>query len=115
MKTLALIMLLALLSASAFGQVAHQVTLTWKQSAGILTSGNLGWFPLSGGITGNCVYRALSSVGPYSRLFCSSSPSITYTDTTVQAGQTYYYAISAVAGSAESGISDPVQAVIPTP
>jgi fibronectin type 3 domain-containing protein len=39
-----------------------------------------------------------------------------YPDTTVQAGQTYYYVATAVDGSgAESTYSNQVQAVIPTP
>jgi fibronectin type 3 domain-containing protein len=40
----------------------------------------------------------------------------TYTDTTVTAGQTYFYVAKAVdANDVESGPSNEVQAVIPTP
>jgi fibronectin type 3 domain-containing protein len=41
----------------------------------------------------------------------------TYTDTTVQAGQTYYYVATAVAsnGTESADSSPPVQATIPSP
>jgi len=39
-----------------------------------------------------------------------------YSDSTVQAGQTYYYATTAVDSSgSESGYSNKVQVVVPTP
>jgi len=42
--------------------------------------------------------------------------STTYSDASVQAGQTYYYVVTAVDGTgAESPYSNQVQAVIPTP
>jgi len=63
------------------------------------------------------VYRATSSSGPFTTpVNTSPITGTTFTDTTVQAGQTYYYVATAVSGGVESADSGPpVQATIPTP
>lgn len=63
------------------------------------------------------VYRATSSSGPFTTpVNTSAITGTTFTDTTVQAGQTYYYVATAVSGGVESADSGPpVQATIPTP
>lgn len=92
---------LLLVSVAAFAlPTVHQVGLSWTQST-------------STGLTGNCVYRGAVSGGPYTQLFCSSSPATTYTDASVVGGQTYYYVVTAVSGSQESGYSNEFKAVIP--
>lgn len=82
---------------------AHAAILSWTAS----TTPN---------VTYN-VYRATSSSGPFTTLV-NTSPitGTTFTDTTVQAGQTYYYVATAVSGGVESADSSPaVQATIPSP
>lgn len=82
---------------------AHAAVLTWTAS----TTPN---------VTYN-IYRATSSSGPFTTPLNSSPITLTtYTDTTVQAGQTYYYVATAVANGTESVDSNPpVQATIPSP
>lgn len=95
------LLIVALLCVSALAlPTVHQVGLSWTQST-------------STGLTGNCVYRGTVSGGPYAQLFCSSSPATTYTDTSVVGGQTYYYVVTAVSGSQESGYSNEFKAAIP--
>jgi fibronectin type 3 domain-containing protein len=62
------------------------------------------------------VYRATSPTGSYSRINSVLDPSMNYSDSTVQSGQTYYYATTAVDSTgAESAYSNKVQAAIPFP
>lgn len=77
----------------------HQAALSWTQSTGT-------------GLTANCVYRAQTSGGPYTQLACPA-PSTSYIDTTVLSGQTYFYVVTAVAGTQESAFSNEVKTVIP--
>ena len=65
---------------------------------------------------GYYVYRGSTSGGPYSKVNTSPDGSTSYSDTSVQAGQTYFYVTTAVDGSGnESDYSNEVQAAIPTP
>ncbi len=83
------------------GIVPHYVTLNWVAS----TTPN---------VTYN-VYRSTTS-GVYPPTpFASSGTATTYTDMTVTAGVTYYYVVTAVSGSSESGHSNETPATIPTP
>jgi fibronectin type 3 domain-containing protein len=77
---------------------------------------SLSWNPSTSAVVGYNVYRGTSSGGPYSKIDSALDTSTTYTDATVQSGQTYYYVTTAVDGSgAESTYSNQAQAVIPTP
>jgi fibronectin type 3 domain-containing protein len=67
------------------------VNLNWTQST-------------SPGITGNNVYRSLSSGGPYS-LLANLAATTSYSDTAVSAGSTYYYSVTAVNANGESALS----------
>jgi fibronectin type 3 domain-containing protein len=78
----------------------HQVALTWTQST-------------TPGITSNNVYRGTASGGPYSLIYSSSTAITAYTDTAVTGGSTYYYVVTALIGSEESGYSNQFQATIP--
>ena len=90
------------LSGSGVAPVQHSVTLSWSASS-------------SAGIVGYNVYRSGVSGGPYAQV-TSMDAGLTYTDTTVSAGQTYYYVVSAVDSTgAESVYSNQTQAVIPSP
>jgi hypothetical protein len=83
---------------------AHAATLSWTAS----TTPN---------VTYN-VFRATSSSGPFTTpLNTSPITGTTFKDTSVQAGQTYYYVATAVAsdGTQSADSSPPVQATIPSP
>jgi fibronectin type 3 domain-containing protein len=80
----------------------HSVDLTWNASTSVVVGYN--------------VYRGTTSGGPYSKINSSLDGSTAYTDSTVQAGQTYYFVTTAVDSTgAESVYSNQVTAVIPTP
>jgi hypothetical protein len=75
----------------------------------------LNWNPGAGGVVGYNVYRGNSTGGAYSRI-ASMNADTSYTDSTVQAGQSYVYVTTAVDGSGkESANSNQALAVIPTP
>jgi hypothetical protein len=89
----------------AIGNVpaSHSSTLNWVAS----TSSN---------VTGYNIYRGTASGGPYTRVNSTLVAAVTYTDGTVQAGQTYFYVVTAVdSNSNESAYSNQAQATIPTP
>jgi Abnormal spindle-like microcephaly-assoc'd, ASPM-SPD-2-Hydin len=80
----------------------HSVALSWSASTSVVSGYN--------------VYRSSQSGGPYARMNSALEPATTYTDSTVQAGQTYFYVTTAVDPvGTESAYSSQVQAVIPTP
>ena len=86
------------------GGTCHPTILNWVAS----TSSNL---------AGYNVYRSTTSGGTYTKLNSSLITGTTFTDGTCQAGQTYYYAATAVdtSGNESAYSSPPLQAVIPTP
>src|ERR1019366_1633338 len=63
-------------------------------------------------VTSNNVYRSLTSGGPYTEIYSSSSPITTYSNTSVSPG-TYYYVITAVNSNGESVNSNEVTAIVP--
>lgn len=83
---------------------AHLVNLSWTAST-------------TSTVVGYNVYRGTVSGGPYAVKLNASVVSLTaYTDTGVQAGQTYFYVVTAVdASGAESVYSNQASASIPTP
>ena len=75
----------------------------------------LSWNPSSSSVVGYNVYRGSTTGGPYSKI-ASMNADTTYTDSSVQAGQTYFYVTTAVdATGKESANSNQTQAVVPTP
>jgi hypothetical protein len=79
----------------------HSVALSW----------DLG--PSS--VVGYNIYRGTTAGGPYSKINSMNADN-SYTDSSVQSGQTYFYVTTAVDGSGrESANSNQTQAVIPTP
>jgi hypothetical protein len=82
---------------------SHAATLNWVAS----TTPNVNYN----------VYRATVSTGPYTKINSSLVSVLTYTDSSVQAGQTYYYVATAVDVNGNESVysSPPVQATIPTP
>jgi hypothetical protein len=82
---------------------SHSVTVTWVAS-------------ITPNVAGYNLYRTDSSSGNYSKVNSSMIGGTSYTDTTVQAGQTYYYAATAIDSSNdESAFSTSVTASVPTP
>lgn len=77
---------------------------------------SLSWNASTSSVSGYNVYRATVSGGPYTKIDASLDPATSYTDSTVQSGQTYYYVTTAVdSAGVESGYSNQVTAPIPTP
>jgi len=75
---------------------------------------NLSWQAGSSSILGYNVYRGTTSGGPYSQINSSLLSSNSYSDSTVEAGNTYYYVATEVDSSGEeSGYSNQTEAVIP--
>ena len=81
----------------------HRVILTWQPSV-----------PNNGvPIAGYNVYRSTVSGGPYVRI-AYKVPDVSYTDTLVNRGRTYFYVVTAVNESGqESRYSNETRAVIP--
>ncbi len=90
------------ISLSGTGVPAHSATLNWTASTST--------------VTGYDVYRGSVSGGPYTLLTPSPITGTQYVDSSVTAGQTYYYVVTAVAsGNVQSVDSNQVSATIPTP
>jgi hypothetical protein len=80
---------------------SHTVTLNWTAST-------------TAGVNYN-VYRSSTSGGPYAKV-AASVAATTFGDSTVLAGQTYYYVTTAVgSGNVESSYSNEATAVVPFP
>jgi hypothetical protein len=89
------------MSGTGVQQVSHSVDLTWTAS-------------VSTGVVGYNIYRGTVSGGPYAILNSSPVSPDTYTDSTVQSGQTSFYVVRSVDGSGtESANSTEVSAAIP--
>ena len=89
------------LTGTGTAPIQHSVDLFWNGSTNAV---------------GYNVYRGGVSGGPYSIINTSLDALTSFTDTSVTAGQTYYYVVTAVDGSSnESGYSNETSAVIPTP
>jgi hypothetical protein len=87
------------LSGTGVQPVTHSVTLNWTASVGA---------------SGYNVYRSSVTGGPYTKLNASPIATTSYTDSAVQAGQTYYYVLTSVNSSGvESAFSTEVSAVVP--
>lgn len=81
------------------GAAQHSVKLSWQAST-------------SAGVTSYRIYRSTVSGGYYGLL--TSAAGLTYTDSSVQSGTTYYYAVRAVnSAGGESTYSNQVRAAIP--
>jgi len=76
----------------------------------------LSWNPSASPVIGYFIYRRTSSGGYSTPLNSSPDTNTTYTDSSVQAGQTYYYVVTGVNSSnVESPHSSEVVAAIPSP
>ncbi|HSY64702.1 MAG TPA: choice-of-anchor tandem repeat GloVer-containing protein [Terriglobales bacterium] len=80
---------------------AHSVNLSWDAST-------------SQQVIGYNVYRGANPGGPYTQINSILDPNTSYTDGTVQSGQTYYYVTTAVnSDNTQSEYSNQAEAVIP--
>jgi hypothetical protein len=90
------------LTGTGAAAVQHQVALSWSAS--------------TSSVVGYNVYRGTAASGPYSKINSATDASTVYTDTSVSAGQSYYYLTTAVdSEGVESTYSNEVTATIPTP
>jgi len=93
----------AVINGTCVTTISHSVTLTWIASTSL-------------NVTGYNVYRGTQSGGPYTKLTATPVAGTNYTDSAVQAGQTYYYVATAVdSNNNESDYSDPASAAVPSP
>ena len=77
-------------------------------------SASLSWLGSSSAVSGYNVYRGTVNGGPYTVVNTSLITGLSFTDTSVQGGQTYYYVATAVNQSGiESVYSNQVTAAIP--
>jgi|SRR5579872_7411480 len=78
-------------------------------------SATLSWGASPSGVAGYFVYRSTNG-GPYTKLNPTEDTSLTYTDSSVAAGQTYSWVVTAVtSNNIESGYSNQATATIPSP
>jgi hypothetical protein len=90
------------LSGSGIQRVSHSVALSWTPGLPLVTAYN--------------VYRSTVSGGPFTKLNSVAEAAASYTDSSVQAGQTYYYVVTSLTLAAvESMFSNEVSATVPTP
>jgi len=90
------------LSGTGVQQVSHSVTLNWTASTST--------------VSGYDVYRSTVSSGSYAKVNSSLDTTTSYVDSSVQAGQMYFYVATSVnSSSVESAFSTEVSATIPTP
>jgi hypothetical protein len=88
------------LSGTGVAPVQHSVALSWNASASTVSGYN--------------VYRSTASGSGYTKINSSLVTTLTYTDSTVQSGTTYFYVTTAVDSSgSESAFSNEVPANIP--
>jgi Carboxypeptidase regulatory-like domain len=109
-------------SAFAFTPGNQNVTLSGSNQTGInFTAAHgtahsvaLTWTPSTSTVSGYNLYRSTVSASGYTKLNSSLVASLSYSDTTVQAGTTYFYVATSVdSGGDESTNSNQATAAIP--
>jgi hypothetical protein len=71
------------------------------------------WDASSSPVKGYFVYRSTQAGGPYGRLNATPIIAQTYTDPDVQTGRSYFFVVTAVDDTDESGFSEEVSVTIP--
>jgi len=88
------------LSGTGVAAVSHSVALAWS--------------PSTSTVMGYNAYTSAQSGGPYTKLTGTPVAATTYTDSSVQAGQTYYFVVTSVdSNNVESAYSAEVSALVP--
>ena len=111
---------------AATGSVAGSITIVSNASnsptkislsgtgTAVAYSAVLTWTASTSPVSGYNIYRSTSQSGPFTKLTPSLISGTTYSDSSVQAGQTYYYVATAVnSNDIESIFSNEVSATIP--
>ena len=97
------VMVQRVINASQGASCGHTATLTWTAS-------------VSAGVTGYKVYRSTVNGSSYALVSLTPVTGVTFVDSTVLGGTTYYYVVTAIgAGSTESANSTQATAVVPSP
>jgi hypothetical protein len=92
------------------------VTLSGIGVQPVAHSATLGWSASTSTVAGYNIYRSAVSGGSYAKMNSQLISGTQYPDTTVLAGQTYFYVVTSQDSSGvESGFSNEASAVIPTP
>jgi hypothetical protein len=100
-------------TASAAAKTA-QMAATSAATTTTAAQAKLSWNASTSPVTGYKVYRGTVSGGPYSTVTSSPISALTYTDTNVVAGTTYYYVVTSVNSSGvESVYSNEAIAAVP--
>jgi fibronectin type 3 domain-containing protein len=112
----------ALTPSSPAGTVAVAVANSSTQTAALASAFtffhtvSLAWAASTSSVSGYNVYRSQISGGPYTRINSNLVSGTSFTDSNVQAGNTYFYVTTAVNSSnVESGYSNQATATIPSP
>jgi hypothetical protein len=109
-------------SGFTFSPTSQNVTLSNADVTGLnftaaalqAHTATLSWVASTSAVTGYYVYRSTVDGGPYILLTSSPVAGLSYGDSTVQSGQTYYYVTTSVDSSGnQSGFSNQVQAIVP--
>jgi hypothetical protein len=91
-------------------------TLTGSGTALPSHSVSLSWSSSPSSVVGYNIYRSATPSGPYTKVNPALEANLSYLDTAVLGGTTYYYVSTAVDGSGvESQYSQQLRAVIPSP
>jgi hypothetical protein len=106
----------AVLSLASNAANAASQSLSGVGTAPAAQSVSLSWADGSSGVAGYNVFRSSVSGGPYAQINSAVEPTPAFTDSSVVAGETYYYVTTAVNGSGEqSAYSNEAKAVVPNP
>ncbi len=90
------------------------ISLSGTGVAAVVHSVGLSWSPSTSAVVGYNTYASAQSGGPYTKLTSTPVAATSYTDSTVQAGQTYYFVITSVdSTNQESAYSSEVSALVP--
>lgn len=109
-------------SGYSFSPAQQTVTLNGTNATGINFTGSqptsysveLSWQPSASVVSGYNVYRGTTDGGPYTKINSSLITSLSYTDTAVTSGNTYYYVSTSVDSlGVESTYSNQATAQIP--
>jgi hypothetical protein len=90
------------------------ITLSGTGVAVVSHSVSLGWSASASTVVGYNTYASNVSGGPYTKLTTAPVSTLSYTDSSVVSGQTYYFVVTAVTSSnVESAYSVEVSALVP--
>jgi hypothetical protein len=90
-------------SGTGIAPVQHSVSLAWDPSP-------------STNVVSYVVYRRTGATGSFTKVGSTSNTATTFTDTTVQGNQTYFYQVTCVdSNNLESDVDGPVTATTPGP